>query len=316
MVKRAGVAICDPALCVERDYSVEEKRYSHGKITPYILILPEVILLFALVLGLITAFQQSLGYLPSFDMYDLTFDYYIKVLTDSSLIQEIARSIAVSMVAAILTAIVGVVLSRCLVTVSKGKGIVSQIVKLPMLIPYSVCAVLTVFMFSQTGVLPRILEALGVPGAQDLFSQILYMPNSIGIVIVFVFHASSFFTYMVVGTMSQISDTLGEAALNLGVSPWQSFIHVTLPHCMPAIRNTFIFVFVIFFGSYEVPLLVGNALVKLLPVQAYLDYSNFNIPVYRPEAMVLNMIMLVIAALVVLTIHLWDSCDRKKRGVM
>ena len=295
---------------------MEEKRYSHSKIVPYILILPEVLLLLALVLGLITAFAQSFGYLPSFDMYDLTFDYYIKVLTSNALLQQIGLSIVVTTVAALLTAFLGVVVGWSLVTVFKAKGLVNSISKLPMLIPYSVCAVLIIFMFSQTGVLPRLLEAVGIPEAGNLFKDILYMPNSIGIIIVFVFHGSSFFTYMVVGTMSQISETLGEASLNLGASPLCTFIHVTLPHCMPIIRNTFIFEFVIFFGSYEVPLLVGNALVKLLPVQAYLDYSSFNITVLRPEAMVINMIMLVIAGLVVLGIHIWDNHDRKKRGGM
>lgn len=283
---------------------------------PYLLAAPLVALLGCLCVGLVTSVLQSFGYIPGYDMYDFTLDYYISVFSSELLVEQIVRSLAVALVASLITAVLGILLGWYLCTAFGAKGVFNAISKLPMLIPYSVCALLIIYLFSASGFLPRLLEAAGMEGATALFEKILYWPNSVGVVLVFVFHATSFFTYMIAGTMSQISSSLGNAALNLGSSRPAAFFQVVLPHCMSQVRNTYIFIFVIFFGSYEVPLLVGSTMKKLLPVQAYLDYVNFNFTVYRPEAMVLNTIMLVTAGLVVLAIYLWDHYDRKKRGVL
>lgn len=286
------------------------------KAVPYVLVAPLVVLLLILFSGLVTGFLQSLGYMPGFGVYEFTLDHYADVFANSNLVNSILLSVWVSILSALITAVIGVLLAWCLVTAFKARGIIVNLSKLPMLVPYSVCALLVIFLASQSGFLPRLLEAIGIENASDLFSKILYWPNSIGVILVFVFHASSFFAYMVMTPMSQVSSSLGEAAENLGASRWQTFIRVILPHCMPTVRSTFILIFVIFFGSYEVPLLVGSALAKFVSVQAYLDYINFNFISYRPEAMVLNMVMLFIAAVIALAVHLWDRADRKKRGVM
>lgn len=247
-------------------------------------------------------------------MDEFTLEYYIKLLSSGAVVGEVYRSIVVSFVASLLTAVISVLLAWCIVTAFKGSGLLNQITKLPMLVPFTVCCLCVVTLASSTGFIPRVLLAMGVENASDAFSQVLYYPNSIGVVLVFVFHMSSYFTYMVVDTMKRISSSLGEAAMNLGASQWRCFKSVILPYCMPTIRNTFIFVFVLAFGNYEVPLLVGSTMGKLLPVHAYMEYSNYNFATHRPLAMAINVIMLVVAVVIVLVIHVWDIKDIKKKG--
>ena len=100
--------------------------------------------------------------------------------------------------------------------------------------------------------------------------------------------------YFVLAFMSSISETLGEAAENLGASPWRSFFHVTLPLSVPVIARAFLIIFVFAFGGYELPLLLGVTLPKALPVQAYLAYMNPELKL-RPLAMAMNGVILVLS---------------------
>ncbi len=285
------------------------------QLKPFVLLLPLIILFAILAISLITSIIQSFGYMPEYGNDDFTFEYFINLFTSSVFVEELYRSIVVSFISALITAVVGVLLAWCIVTALDGKGLLNQITKLPMLVPFSVCSLCVVTLAASTGFIPRVMMALGIEGASDLFSQVLYYPNSIGVVLVFTFHLSSYFIYMVVDTMKRISTSMGEAALNLGASQWFSFRKIVLPYCMPTIRNAFIFCFVIAFGNYEVPLLVGSSISKLLPVHAYIEYTNYSFATHRPIAMAINVVMLVIAVVVVLIIHIWDTRDRKRLGV-
>ena len=102
--------------------------------------------------------------------------------------------------------------------------------------------------------------------------------------------------------MAGISDTLGEAAENLGASPARSFFHITLPLSLPAITNAFLIIFVFAFGGYELPFLLGVTLPKALPVQAYIAYSSPDL-LQRPYAMAMNGIILLLSLGMALLYH-------------
>ena len=100
--------------------------------------------------------------------------------------------------------------------------------------------------------------------------------------------------YFVLALMSSISDSLGEAAKNLGASPWRSFFAVTLPLSLPAVLKAFLIIYIFAFGGYELPLLLGATLPKALPVQAYLAYSSPDL-LQRPYAMAMNGVILLLS---------------------
>ncbi len=291
------------------------RRLKINAVMPYLLLLPFLLLLFLVLVSLMRTVIQSLGYLPEVNQTTFTLKYWVSMLSSELLPVEIVRSVGLALTTALLIAVLGVLLAWCIVTVYEGKGIFFHISKIPMLMPYTVVCLCATTLLTSTGFLSRVLTAMGWQQAQDFFGGILFQPNSLGVMIVFTFNLTSYFVFMTIGVMSRISDNLGEAAMNLGASKWQTFRRVLLPSCMPTIRHTFIFVFVVIFGNYEVPKLVGSGFDTLLPVVSYVEYSSINIIPHRPDSMVINVILLVIAAIVVLAIHAWDTYDKKKKGL-
>ena len=95
--------------------------------------------------------------------------------------------------------------------------------------------------------------------------------------------------------MSSISETLGEAAENLGASPLRSFFEITLPLSLGVISKAFLIIFIFAFGGYELPLLLGATLPKALSVQTYLSYMSPDL-LQRPLAMAMNGTMLLLSA--------------------
>lgn len=290
------------------------KRIRLNAVMPYLLLSP-FLLLFLILVSLTRTVLQSLGYVPEVNQTALTLQYWSQMLASEALPAGIERSIGLSLSTSILVAVLGVGIAWCLVTVFDGQGIFFHISKIPMLMPYTVVCLCTTTILSSTGFLSRLFTAMGWQGAQDFFGGVLFQPNSIGVLIVFTFNLTSYFVFMTIGVMSRISDNLGEAALNLGASKWQMFRRVLLPSCMPTIRHTFIFVFVIIFGNYEVAKLVGSSVDLLLPVASYVEYSSINIIPHRPDSMVLNVILLAIASAIVFGIHVWGMHDKKKKGL-
>ena len=305
----------DGACCHYLCWGTMNMRSKLQAITPVLLLAPFLLLLLLVCVSLLRTVLQSLGYMPEVNQTALTLKYWASMLQVDSLPGEAGRSIGLSLLTSLVVAVLGVLLAWCITTVYEGKGIFFHISKIPMLMPYTVTCLCATTLLTSTGVLSRILTAMGWVGAQDFFGGVLFQPNSLGVLIVFGFNLTSYFAFMTMGVMNRISGNLGEASMNLGASTWSTFKNVLLPNCMPTIRHTFIFVFVIVFGNYEVPKLVGSNVDVLLPVASYIEYGSINIIPHRPNSMVINVILLILALAVVLIVHLWDTHDKKKRGL-
>ena len=96
--------------------------------------------------------------------------------------------------------------------------------------------------------------------------------------------------------MASVSNTLGEAAENLGASPLRSFFSVTLPMSLPAVSKAALIIFIYAFGGYELPALLGSTLPKALPVQAYITYLSPDL-LQRPLAMAMFGVILMLSVL-------------------
>lgn len=66
--------------------------------------------------------------------------------------------------------------------------------------------------------------------------------------------------------------------------------NVIFPLIMPLVASSFIIIFAFSFGAFEVPYLLGPTSPKILPVKAYIEYTNPDLT-HRPYTMVINMIL-------------------------
>lgn len=238
---------------------------------------------------------QSLGYIPAFGLTNLTLRYYAEVFRNPDFVSSVWVSLKIALWSAVFACILGVPLSMALIKTHRAGGATLYAIRLPILVPHAVVAVFVVQILGQTGLLARLLFTLGLLEDYTQFPQLLYTPSYLGTVLAYLWKEIPFVAYFVLAFMSSISDTLGEAAENLGASPMRGFFEVTLPLSLNVIAKAFLIIFIFAFGGYELPLLLGSTLPKALSIQTYLSYMNPDL-LQRPLAMAMNGTMLLLSA--------------------
>ena len=237
---------------------------------------------------------QSLGYIPAFGLKTPTFRYYAEVFSNPDFLSAVWVSLKIALWSAVFACILGVALSMALIKTRKGSGGTLYAVRVPILVPHAVVAVFVVQILGQTGLLARIGFALGLLEDYSHFPQLLYTPGYFGTILAYLWKEIPFVAYFVLAFMASISESLGEAAENLGAAPIRSFWEVTLPLSLPVIAKAFLIIFIFAFGGYELPLLLGATLPKALSVQTYLSYMSPDL-LQRPLAMAMNATMLLLS---------------------
>ena len=238
---------------------------------------------------------QSLGYIPAFGLTKLTLRYYLEVFGNPDFSSAVWVSLKIAFWSAVFACVLGVALSMSLIKTRQVKGATLYAIRLPILVPHAVVALFVVQICGQTGLIARLMFALGLLEDYTQFPQLLYTPSYFGTILAYLWKEIPFVAYFVLAFMSSISETLGETAENLGASPVHSFFEVTLPLSLRVIAKAFLIIYIFAFGGYELPLLLGSTLPKALSVQTYLSYMNPDL-LQRPLAMAMNGTMLLLSA--------------------
>lgn len=260
------------------------------KIKPYILIAPTTILLLGVMgFGILNSLYQSLGYFPYIGFNEISFDYYKEILRDSSFLKSLIFSLKISLISTSIAVVVGVLLAY-LLTKDKYSKLRNAILNLPVIIPHIVVVFFIVTIFSQSGIISRILYNLGIISDSSEFMNLISDKNGIGVIMVYLYKGIPFVALTTYNILKNINDKLEIVATNLGASKLQTFRYITLPLAMPSIMSSFIILFAFSFGSYEVPFLIGPSTPKALSVLAYNNYisSDFN---QKALSMVINIIL-------------------------
>ena len=265
-----------------------------NKKTPYILIMPIVLLGVLFIFGVLNGIVQSFGYIPAFDLTNITLDYYIEILNNPTFLDSLKVSLQISIISSVLAVILGTILTAALVYTGHTEGKIIQVIKLAILIPHTIVALFAISILSQNGLIARLFYHLGLINVQGDFPLLLYTKNNFGIILGYIWKEVPFVAYFSLALMSSINNTLGEASENLGASKLKSFFYITLPLSMPAIRKAFLIILTFSFGAYDLPFLLGATMPKALPVQAHIEYIHPDLR-HRPYAMAMNGLILIIA---------------------
>lgn len=260
---------------------------------PYLLLAPFIFLTVIFALGVGNAFIQSFGYIPAFGMEDITLDYYRDVFSKPELFSSIKLSFYIALTSSVIAVLFGIILCLAIISNKKASSKVMNIVKLPIFVPHTITAFFVILFFSQSGILARVFYLIGLIDVSEKFPMLLFSENSIGIIIGYLWKEIPFVAYFLFAFMSNINETLGEAAENLGASRIKVFFHIILPLSFPTINKVFMMIFAFSFGAYELPFLLGATMPKALPVQAYIEYIHPDLR-HRAYAMALNGVILII----------------------
>jgi len=285
------------------------------KTTIFLLLLPFLLITGIVLTAVWNVLVQSLGYIPAFGLTEPTLDYYRQVFGRADFLSAVWVSVKIALWSAVFATAFGVLVSMALIKCRKTTGSLLYAVRLPILVPHAVVAVFVIQLLSQTGLAARLGYQLGLLNDPGQFPQLLYTPGYLGTILAYLWKEIPFVAYFVLAFMSSISQTLGEAAENLGASSLRSFWEVTLPLSVPVISRAFLIIFIFAFGGYELPLLLGATLPKALSVQTYLVYMSPDLR-QRPLAMAMNGVVLLLSAVMALLYSMVvHRLNRKVGGV-
>ena len=264
------------------------------RVVSVLLVMPFLMVIALVLIAIVNILIQSLGYMPVFDLYDVTLKYYIESFKRPEVLQSLGVSLRVAAFSSIIAAALGTIICAALVKTGNTRGGMLYTVRLPILVPHTVGALFTVALLSETGMFARLAYAFGWISDYTEFPDILYGTDYWGVILAYIWKEAPFIAYFSLALMSSISSTLGEASENLGASPLKSFFNITLPLSMPAIARAFLIVFVFAFGGYELPMLLGATIPKAFPVYTYIDFIKPDFKL-RPYAMAMNGITLLLS---------------------
>ncbi|HLB41169.1 MAG TPA: ABC transporter permease [Candidatus Babeliales bacterium] len=170
-------------------------------------------------------------------------------------LQVIARSVLLALTTTGLCLLVAypVAYYLALYTSHRLRRLVLFLLTLPFWINFLVQIYAWFFILERDGLLHQACLALGLPapGAliNNLFATVLVM-----------FHVYlPFMLLPLYTTLEKFNQTLIASALDLGATHWQAFWQITVPLSFSGIRTGFLLVFVMCFGEYAIPILMGGS---------------------------------------------------------
>ena len=190
----------------------------NNKLKPYFLIAPVSILLGSIMLiGLTNCIAQSLGYFPQIGMNNITLNYYKEILGEVTFLKSLLFSMKTSLISALVSVFIGVILAYLLCQ-NKYSKLRLSILQLPVVIPHIIVVILTIFIFSQTGIISRIFFNLGIIQDSSDFVNLILDKKGIGIILVYLWKGIPYVALTTYNILRNISGKLEMVALNLGAS--------------------------------------------------------------------------------------------------
>jgi len=211
-------------------------------------------------------FSLNAGTTLSFPLKGFTLDWYAKIVTTEGLLDSVQNSllvaIASSTVATVLGTMVGILLSRF---EFRGKGLLTGIAVMPLIVPYVVLGVALLILFS----------------ALDIELSIVTV--TIGHAIVALPYTTLIVLARLVGAESQLED----AAMDLGATYPSTLRLVVIPMAMPAIISAWITAFTVSFDEFAIALFLAGQ-DRTFPIFLYgqLRFAN-TLPVLIATAVLL-----------------------------
>lgn len=270
------------------------------------LYLPGLIVILTIVLGgLFKSLLISFGYFKEIGMTEFTFEYYKKVLTDKTFIESLLFTLKFSFVSSFLAVIIGAVLAYSIFFFDKTREFY---LNLPVIIPHMLVVVFLLNFLSNTGLVSRILFQIGLIEEPTQMIQLFYNKNSIGIILVYILKGAPFAGLVILQILKSMSINKFYAARNLGAGVFSEIKYIIWPNIKNSMTKIFLILFSFSFSSYEVPFLIGPTKPRALAVKSYIDFTK-NDFIYKPAAIVINIIIGLIGILSVLLILRMEDRD-------
>lgn len=210
---------------------------------------------FGLTLGYTLVYLSLIVLIPLAGVFlktsELSLAEFWQVATSPRALASYRISFGLSMIAAAINAVFGLLLAWVLVRYRfPGKRLVDALIDLPFALPTAVAGISLTAIYAKNGWLGQFIEGqLGI--------QVAFAP--LGILVALTFIGLPFVVRTVQPVLEDIETELEEAAASLGADRWQTFRRVLLPILLPAILTGVALAFARAVGEYgSVIFIAGN----------------------------------------------------------
>ncbi|WP_078379793.1 ABC transporter permease [Sutcliffiella halmapala] len=235
-----------------------------SKKTIFFLLAPSILILLGLfILPLIVVLNNSI-----LDEHGkITLQHYLSYFNDPYYLSITWRSIKISLLTTFITLFVGYFIAYFTTRYIQNKKL-KRIAYIVIISPLFTSAVVRSFgwmvILGNNGFINKTLLGLGII-SQPL--KLLY--NETGIIIGLVYILAPFMILSISTVLENIDARLEEAAADLGLSPLQTFLKVTLPLTVPGILVGSVMVFSLAISAYVTPAMLSGGKVQLIATVIY-----------------------------------------------
>lgn len=236
--------------------------------------------------------------------FELSLAEFWATVTDSRVVATYRVSFGISLLAASINAVFGLLLAWILVRYTfPGRKIVDALVDLPFALPTAVAGIALTALYAGNGWVGQFLEPLGF--------KVAFAPP--GILVALVFIGLPFVVRTVQPVLEDMESELEEAAGSLGANRWQTFFHVVLPIVFPALLTGFALAFARAVGEYgSVIFIAGNIpyVSEITPLMIITKLEQYD----YAGATAIASVMLIISFILLLAINGLQAWTAKRTG--
>lgn len=223
------------------------KRFSQLAI-PYI-VWAAIMLLLPMALIAMYSFTEPGNSIISFSF---TLDHYIKFFTDPDFLLILWRSIMIAVKTTVICLFLGYPVAYF---IARSKEHVQNILVLCITIPMWINMLVRTYawigLLSEGGLIQRIFSLIGFGNTELLYTEAAVLFGM-------VYNFLPFMILQINTSLCKMDHSLLEAGADLGASPVQTFLRITLPLSLPGVINGITLVFLPAVSSFFIPKLLGG----------------------------------------------------------
>lgn len=184
--------------------------------------------------------------------FSFTLEHYVKFFTDPDFLIILWRSLVIAFKTTVICLLLGYPVAYFIARSSeKVQNILVLCITIPMWINMLVRTYAWIGLLSEGGLIQRILSVFGLGEAELLYTEA-------AVLLGMVYNFLPFMILQINTSLCKMDHSLLEASADLGATPAQTFLHITLPLSLPGVINGITLVFLPAVSSFFIPKLLGG----------------------------------------------------------
>ncbi len=187
--------------------------------------------------------------------------WYIELFNSPDTFTALRNTLVLAVLSALLATVIGTAAAEGIYRMKNKliKATITSVTDIPMMNPDIVTGVsMMLFFTASLGIMQVVVPALSY--------------NDIGFVAMLIAHTTFCLPYVILSVLPRITelgDTISEAALDLGCTPVQAFLKVKLPNIMPAVLSGMVMAFTLSLDDFVISYFVAPSNFQTLPLLIY-----------------------------------------------